>query len=417
MRTARNIFISLNRADKTRAPFMIITSSMKKQVQLWESIPSDEASMCRKEPIERTYQRYRIGMGAIIYQNSTISRGIDVPWYDIIFVDSCNFAQPYWSAAEVYLVEEINRMRSLLRPIEQLSPEERRVLGIPTPVSTDNNQSTEPAPPLVLTSDELSALAGKSEHIRMNLRLIEEEHKEVMRIRYSLLMDETTNSVLRPSPVPGCGESNTKVIFIKDKDVHLLNNDAKAVMSRYEPNENADLQKVVMTIWEMSQKVNPSALCRKSEGEDEQFRELYVPSKVQDNSIKDSTKSVLKGESRTKYEDILQNALIISPEVVSRREQRLREISAAIVNSTLKPPKKQKLFRRTLESLINHVKHNLRRIGPRQVEITRAVENLVRAGTIVVDTERDESTGERAEYYRLRSDINKYTEKEIDGVA
>ncbi len=393
MRVTRAILVAANRESEWRAPFMTITSSMKKQTQLWENIPSDEAMMCRKEPIERTYQRYRIGIGAIIYQNSTISRGIDVPWYDIIFVDSCNFAQPYWSASQEHYENEIERLRSLLRPIEQLSDAEKDAMGIPV---------TEPgAPPIEFSKERRAEIAKKQEDIRLQLRLVSEEHKEVMRIRYSLLMDETTNSALRTSPVPGCGEGNTKVIFIKEKDVHLLNSDAKDSMTRYEVSENSNVNSVVEAIREMSQKVNPEALCQKTEGEDKSLMdELYYITKSRGGTQQESPKSVQRGELRSKKEEELKSASASNPDIVNEKEQRKREIIDEIVNNTLKPTKDRDMYRRTMDSIVRNIRKRHTNMAVKEYEVKEILDELVRKGVLQVDVERNDEKGVRMEYYK-----------------
>ena len=45
---------------------------------------------------------WETGKANIFYSNSTLSRGLDIPFYDVIFADSLNFAVPYWTAMREY---------------------------------------------------------------------------------------------------------------------------------------------------------------------------------------------------------------------------------------------------------------------------------------------------------------------------
>ena len=49
---------------------------------------------------------WETGKANIFYSNSTLSRGLDVPFYDIIFADALNFSVPYWTAMREYYKRE-----------------------------------------------------------------------------------------------------------------------------------------------------------------------------------------------------------------------------------------------------------------------------------------------------------------------
>jgi len=83
---------------KTRHPFMILTGSKKEQESVAKRIPG--SIQIRKER-EMGMEWTRLsGAPAVLYQNSVISRGLDVDQYNLMFVYGCNFAQPFWSVAD-----------------------------------------------------------------------------------------------------------------------------------------------------------------------------------------------------------------------------------------------------------------------------------------------------------------------------
>lgn len=81
-----------------RNPFMILTGSKKEQESVVKRIPG--SIQIRKER-EMGMEWTRLsGAPAVLYQNSVISRGLDVDQYNLMFVYGCNFAQPFWSVAD-----------------------------------------------------------------------------------------------------------------------------------------------------------------------------------------------------------------------------------------------------------------------------------------------------------------------------
>ena len=90
---------------------------------------------------------YRGGYVNIFYQNSVVSRGLDVAQYNVICVHDTDFVQPYWDAA----------------------------------------------------SDAGDENAGA--------------------VLNSIMMDETTNSVLRISPIMGGNELQPKIVIINRADL------------------------------------------------------------------------------------------------------------------------------------------------------------------------------------------------------
>jgi hypothetical protein len=132
--------------NEERHPVMVLAGSKRNQDALIRSI----GGICHaSQEEEETGQQWNFQSGTVnvFYQNSTISRGLDVDQYNVLFVHDADFAQPFWSAA-----------------IE----------------------------------------AG------------EDFAKEILN---SIIMDETTNSVLRISPVVGGDELRPKIIIIPRNDL------------------------------------------------------------------------------------------------------------------------------------------------------------------------------------------------------
>lgn len=83
---------------KTRHPFMVLTGSKKEQESVAKRIPG--SVQIRKER-EMGMEWARLsGAPAVLYQNSVISRGLDVDQYNLMFVYGCSFAQPFWSVED-----------------------------------------------------------------------------------------------------------------------------------------------------------------------------------------------------------------------------------------------------------------------------------------------------------------------------
>jgi hypothetical protein len=135
-----------NPDNKERHPVMVLTGSKRNQDALIRSI----GGICHaSQEEEETGQQwnYQSGTANVFYQNSTISRGLDVDQYNVLFVHDADFAQPFWSAA-------------------------------------------------IETGVDFA--------------------KEILD---SIIMDETTNSVLRISPIVGGNELCPKIVIISRNDL------------------------------------------------------------------------------------------------------------------------------------------------------------------------------------------------------
>ena len=87
-----------NTETSERMPFMILTGSKKEQENTAKKLPGASKLMNEREDGMR--DEYIAGKPGIFYQNSVISRGLDVDQYNLMFVNGCNFAQPFWNVAD-----------------------------------------------------------------------------------------------------------------------------------------------------------------------------------------------------------------------------------------------------------------------------------------------------------------------------
>lgn len=145
----------MNSADCMKSwPSLILAGSKARQneVAMMLGGKCHQATDDNKIEMQRNYLR---GGATCFYQNSVISRGQDVDWFNVLVVYDCDFAQPFWRAAS-----EVNEV-------------------------------------VVISERETSAFE----------------------ITASILSDETTNSVLRISPIRGRNELRPKIILVPENDL------------------------------------------------------------------------------------------------------------------------------------------------------------------------------------------------------
>ena len=88
-------------------PFLILESSKMKQESLQKHLKSKCIISTNDTEIDQFFN-WETGKANIFYSNSTLSRGLDIPFYDVIFADSLNFSVPYWTAMREYWKREAN---------------------------------------------------------------------------------------------------------------------------------------------------------------------------------------------------------------------------------------------------------------------------------------------------------------------
>jgi len=230
------ILLENNTSGDWKTPALILTSSKEHQSQLWDALAkSGEVHMTRIEEIQRTKQIQTLGMISVFYQNSTISRGVDVPWHDVLFVHSTNFAQPYWNARLQYYSDQKLMFLTLLG--------RRRSDGVSFYVNFDEIKSK-------MTPDEMEN----------EFRIAKNEYEWTQSIQRSLLSDETTNGALRISPTPKVGARHQKVLIVRDHDYALINPTFTSDMKTLDVKVGMDLNLVVVDIAKISKSTNPSAM-------------------------------------------------------------------------------------------------------------------------------------------------------------
>lgn len=239
-----------NQVNDWKVPAMILTSSKKRQEALAKKLPDGTTYNSRRESRNSLIHEWCKGSGVIFYQNSTISRGIDIPWMDLLIVDSCAFAQPYWHAVQEYckqtldgIASKINQEKSNLEALDHRDP-------------TYRAQTVE----IQKKIDELIDLRdGMKDEL-------EERAKRAKDIQDSHLMDETTNSVLRPTPVNGKRDDQAKFIVIPERYLAYLNPEVTQDMRMVWLTSDAHLLTAVDLVRKAVTKVHSEAIMLKGTG-------------------------------------------------------------------------------------------------------------------------------------------------------
>jgi hypothetical protein len=91
--------------EKFRYPSLVLTGTEKQQGRLMHVLGGIAKGSKEENRIGQQWNRKGGGMN-IFYQNSVISRGIDVEFYTRLFVHTTSFASPYWMAVSEVAEEE-----------------------------------------------------------------------------------------------------------------------------------------------------------------------------------------------------------------------------------------------------------------------------------------------------------------------
>jgi hypothetical protein len=108
------------------APLMVLVGSKREQDKVAEWLGAERSTTQRELEQEMFYIHGRVNT---FYQNSIISRGLDVDFYNVIIALGTNFAQPFWSVADPNIARQIlvdETTNSVLR----ISPTQRRDKGM-----------------------------------------------------------------------------------------------------------------------------------------------------------------------------------------------------------------------------------------------------------------------------------------------
>jgi hypothetical protein len=93
------------KSGEPTVPYLVLESSKMKQESLQKHMKSRCIISTNDSEMDQFFN-WETGKANIFYSNSTLSRGLDVPFYDVIFADSLNFSVPYWTAMREYYKRE-----------------------------------------------------------------------------------------------------------------------------------------------------------------------------------------------------------------------------------------------------------------------------------------------------------------------
>ena len=170
------LFSEENRKYLQKTPSLLLTSTIKSQKNIIDWLGGGSIA-CTDHRMDEIYSNWNQGRINVFYQNSIISRGLDIPFYHTTFVYSCNFATPYWTAIRNHLQE------LLLKPAEDGADQ---------------------------------AAEGEK------YNLIREKIDDISRIINKIQLDETTNGLLRTAPVPGRYEDHIKLVIFSERHNSLV---------------------------------------------------------------------------------------------------------------------------------------------------------------------------------------------------
>lgn len=158
MYKALKAFTRANRGEE-KVPSLVLCQSIARQRTLFTILSKESPAHMVVTENQLELERLRLsGCICLFYANSSTSRGVDAPNFDILFVESSSYANPYYDA------------------IIELAKER------------DDKETLE----------------------------------KMYSLRSAMESDEITNSILRPTPVKGNGEEQSKFIFIKSKDLNKI---------------------------------------------------------------------------------------------------------------------------------------------------------------------------------------------------
>jgi hypothetical protein len=164
--------------EGNRYPFMILTGSKKEQVKVSNEL-GDMTHLSRDGGESDQKWLFESGYANAFYSNSVISRGIDLPEYNILVDYGCDFSIPYWTAVMHKTAEEI----------DQIS----KISGVTGDLDLQNNKE------------------------------LHEEMDKAKAIKASIIRDEFSNCCLRISPTPDHNPHQPKIIICKNSDLLKLN--------------------------------------------------------------------------------------------------------------------------------------------------------------------------------------------------
>ncbi len=189
--------------EETRLPLLVLTGSEKDQSRL-KKILGGIAHCSKDENQIGQKWNHKGGYINIFYQNSVISRGIDVDFYNILFIYSSDFANPYWNARLKVAKDE--------RDLEDADYVEKVLDSI---VMDETTNSMLRISPVRTTTDQFVRTVVISEHdlwkVRPNvlegMRIIEADEAAIENLLNGDLLNERMVSLYygNGNPEPDCG--------------------------------------------------------------------------------------------------------------------------------------------------------------------------------------------------------------------
>lgn len=351
-RDERRIFYRLTRTidemDNGRmwkVPRLTLTASKRHQAAFDERSASERSVMIRRKHGLSTIREFGGLMGAsmIFYSNSRISRGIDVPNIDLLIADACTFAQPYINAT-------ISAYKDRLRAMEFGEP------GDPEPIKR--------------------ALF------------------DAIRTKDSLLTDETTNGVLRISPVLGKFEDQVKTIVIASQDYRYINPEATSRMHTIVIDEDSDLTIVAKAVLNFPRKVCPQGIMCIAGQENPDYAATWeTPPSMPGNT----TSVIAPGYVKSQLPEILETmttGAIVSQERLQLR-QKMDELEEKILNSPLLAGGRRIKVSSLKKSCYERISKSYTR-----AEIDRAIKNLIIKKSLINEVGK-EGRGKKAREYQF----------------
>lgn len=265
-----------NKNSDWKLPGLVLTNSKEQQTRIHRSHQTETVQIS-KEKIERLLDCWTDGDLAIFYQNSVISRGIDIPWMDLIYVMGCGFAQPYWEAKIQYLK------------------------GIYQTKKSNGTKEWDPALDRACAMKEL------------------------------IVQDETTNSCLRPTPVNGKRPEQSKFIIMRQCDRDKINPHASISMKTVEIRPDTDLNLVVDILYDCASTVNPTIKRHKACGDQISMVFECDANQIEEDRLKDVIRF---GKEYKDAQTIVQKLEDLSQLSSAHEESMIAEVAGRMITHT-----------------------------------------------------------------------------------
>lgn len=141
-------------------PAMVLTGSKANQSWAIEQIGWGTMRSTKEREIEQK-RNFRSGAINVFYQNSVMSRGIDIDDYNLLFAFNTDFAEPFWSVADQSMADAI-MIDETTNSVLRISPTERRAGGAKVIVMDKDDRWKVPCIPMRNTLEVPDDIDGKT---------------------------------------------------------------------------------------------------------------------------------------------------------------------------------------------------------------------------------------------------------------